>query len=199
MRWQKIVSTVLHPINMPTVGILLYFILMDVRMSKRQRLTLLAIVFTATYIIPILLLITLKTIGLIKSYNASSITERKFPVIFMIVLFFFIGKILNQTHITREISYLFFGTSLALSLVYILFITKLKTSLHLLSIGSALGFFLVLQTIHNISITPLIAVFFLLAGVLASARLHLKAHTPTEVYLGFFMGIVFQFIVYTIF
>lgn len=199
MRWQKITSAVLHPVVMPTVGVLLYFILTDLRLSKHQKLALLAIVFIATYIIPVLLLIVLKAIGGIKTYNASSIEERKVPVLFMLVLFYFVGKTLNETHITREISYLFYGTSFGLSLTYMLFITKLKTSLHLLSIGSALGFFLVLQLMHSIQILPLIVTFFILAGILASARLYLKAHTASEVYLGFFIGIICQFIAFTLF
>jgi membrane-associated phospholipid phosphatase len=33
----------------------------------------------------------------------------------------------------------------------------------------------------------------LLAGLLASARLHLKAHTPKDIYVGFFIGTVTPF------
>jgi len=31
---------------------------------------------------------------------------------------------------------------------------------------------------------------FLLSGLIASARLHLKAHTEKEVYIGFFIGFI---------
>ena len=199
MRWHKSISIILHPVVMPTIGILLYFMFTDLRLAKEQKLALLAIVFVATYAIPILLLIILKALGSIKNYHVTTITERKIPVIFMIVLFYFIGKTLNHTHITREISYLFYGTSLSLSLAYVLFAAQIKTSLHLLSIGSAIGFFLVLQLIQNLSILPLIMVFILLSGLLASARLYLKAHSPTEVYLGFFLGIICQFIAVSFF
>lgn len=199
MREHKFTSSILHPVVMPTIGILLYFIVTDIRLFKQQKLILLAIVFVATYIIPILLLIVLKAIGSIKNYQVTTITERKLPIIFMLVLFFSIGKTLNQTPITRDISYLFYGTSLALSLTYILFITKTKTSLHLLSMGSTVGFFLVFQQTHNANILPLIALLIVLSGVLASARLHLKAHTPLEVYLGFFIGIACQFIAFSLF
>ena len=99
---------------MPTVGVLLYFIFSDFRFSKQQKLTLLGIIFTATYVMPIILLIVLKAIGSIKNYKVETIEERKIPLIFMIVLFFFIGKTLNQTHVTREISFLFYGTSIGL-------------------------------------------------------------------------------------
>jgi len=199
MRLQKLISAILHPVVMPTVGILLYFMLLDIRLSKHQKLILLGIVFTATYIIPIFLLFILKKIGFIKSYKVSTIEERKIPILFMIALFFFIGKTLNQTHITRDISYLFYGTSLALFLVYLIFITKTKTSLHLLSMGGALGFFLLFQQIHNANILPLLVVLIILSGLVASSRLYLKAHTPKEIYLGFFIGVICQFLAFYIF
>lgn len=199
MRWHKLTSNILHPIVMPTIGILLYFIFSDIRLSQQQRLTLLGIVFVATYVIPILLLIFLKRIGSIKNYNVSTIEERKIPMVFMIVLFFFLGRILNETHITREISTLFFGTSVALSIAYLIFITKIKTSLHLVSMGSCVGFFLIFQLNHIANILMLIVVLIILSGLLASSRLYLKAHTPKEVYLGFFIGIITQFIAFNIF
>ena len=184
---------------MPTVGVLLYFIFSDFRFSRQQKLILLGIIFTATYVIPIILLIVLKAIGSIKNYKVETIEERKIPLIFMIVLFFFIGKTLNQTHVTREISFLFYGTSIGLCLAYIISATKIKTSLHLLSMGSAVGFFLLFQQIHTANILPLIVILIFLSGLLASSRLYLKAHTPKEVYLGFFIGVICQFLAFFIF
>ena len=198
MRWHKFISAILHPVVMPTLGVLLFFIISDTRISRKQQLALLGMVFISTYIIPILLLIFLRSIGLIKSYQVKTISERKIPVIFMTALFFFVGKSLMNIPVTREFSYLFYGTSLSLVLVYIIFSFKTKTSLHLLSLGSALGYFIIFQQIHNTSITPVILIIIILSGLLASSRLHLKAHTPKEVYLGFFIGLLSQFLVFCI-
>jgi membrane-associated phospholipid phosphatase len=42
---------------------------------------------------------------------------------------------------------------------------------------------------------PLIFLFFvLLAGLVGSSRLYLKAHQPMQVYGGFIIGIIAQFI-----
>lgn len=199
MRIHKFTSAVLHPIVMPTIGILLYFILSNIRLSRQQQLMILGITFVATYVMPILLLLLLKSTNLISSYKVTTINERKLPMLFMIVLFFFIGKTLNHTHITREISYLFYGTSLGLFFVYMIFITKVKTSLHLLSMGSALGFFLLFQQTHTANVLPLIIILIILSGILASSRLYLKLHTPKEVYLGFFLGVFCQFLAFYLF
>lgn len=196
MRWHKFISAILHPIVMPTIGILLYFIFSPAKLTQEQQLTVLGIVFTSTYVIPLLLLVFLKAVGYIKSYQVFSIKERKIPLFFMIVLLFFLAELFQKLSIVRDLSLLFYGIVLGLVITYLLFFIKLKSSLHLLSMGGALGYFLIFQQIHGISILPIIIIFTFLSGFLASSRLYLKAHTPKEVYTGFFLGFVSQFIVY---
>lgn len=65
-----------------------------------------------------------------------------------------------------------------------------KMSAHLYFMGSAIGMIYTLTAHH---IFPawciyLIAAMIVLAGILAAARLHLKAHTPAQVYAGFCVG-----------
>lgn len=196
MRKHKLISSILHPVIMPTIGVLLYLILSDLRMDFTQKLSLLSIVAIATYIIPALLLVVLKSIGVINSYDVKTISERKFPVIFMIFLFFFIGKSLFEVTMIRDISFLFFGTCLGLVLIYLIFMLKIKTSLHLLSMGSAIGFFFVFQQTQQINLLPIIIVFVILSGILATSRLQLKAHNHIEVYLGFILGVLSQLTAY---
>lgn len=196
MRRHKLISTVLHPIVMPTVGVLLYFTLKTTNFNTTQYALFLAIVFIATYVIPILLLLFLKLIGKINSFEVHSIEERKIPLFVMVCIFLVLGKFFQQFNSIRELSYLFYGTLISMIVVYFIFLTKVKTSLHLLSMGSAFGYFIILHWIINISILPILVIFMLLSGLLASSRLHLKAHTPKEVYLGFIIGLMGQLLVY---
>ena len=198
MRWSKFISNILHPIVIPTIGIILYFILTPVYLNRQQQYTMLGIVFVATYVIPILLLIFLKAIGYIKSYQVSEIKERKIPIFFMMTLLFLLGKFFLEIAVIKDLSYLFFGVVFGLGAVYILFMTNIKVSLHLLSMGAVTGYFLLFQQIHTIYILPLIIIFIVLSGFLASARLYLKAHTVKEVYLGFFIGVASPFFTYYI-
>lgn len=198
MRWYKFISTILHPIVLPTIGILLYFLLTPMNLSKHQQYVILAIIFVSTYIIPLLLLIFLKTIGYLKSYQLHSIKERKIPLYFMIVLLFTLGKFFYNITIIKDLSYLFYGVSFGLVIINLLFRVKIKSSLHLLSMGSAVGFFLLFKEIHYINTLPLVMLLILLSGVLASARLHLKAHNSKEVFLGFFIGLFCPFIAFYI-
>ncbi|WP_369048845.1 hypothetical protein [Tenacibaculum sp. UWU-22] len=196
MRWCKLISILLHPLVMPTLGFLLYLLYVPNTISYQQKGVVLIIIIIATYVIPFLLLTLLKALGFIKSFKVETIKERKIPLFFMIVLFFVLGKIFYTTPNFRFLGYLFYGTDLGLLLIYIFYFFNIKVSFHLLSIGSAIGFFLILSYWVSFSVLPIVIVLIGLAGLLASARLNLKAHTPKEVYLGFFLGLSCQFIMY---
>ncbi len=198
MRFHKIISTILHPIVIPTLGVLLYFIFVTQNVPKPQQLLLLGLVFSITYFIPLLVLIFLKALGFIESFQVTTIKERKFPVLFMIFLFYFLGDTIADFSIAKDLGFLFYGTSLSLFCIYILFTFKLKSSLHLVSMGNAISFFLIMSNVYSMSLLPIIMVLILLSGLLASSRLNLQAHTPKELVLGFFIGFVSQFAIFLI-
>ena len=196
MKFYKFISTILHPIVLPTLGVFLYFVFVSQSFEKRLQLIVLGLVFALTYVVPVLLLLFLKNFGFIKDFQVSTIKERRFPVIFMIFLLYFLGNTIIQIPTIRNLGILFYGTSLSLTCIYVLFSVKLKSSLHLVSMGNMIGFFLIMTNINSLSMLPIIILLILLSGILASSRLYLKAHTPVELLIGFFLGIVCQFILF---
>lgn len=197
-KFYKIISVIFHPIVVPTIGVLLYFILIPSSYPSNLKLTLLSLIFIMTYLVPLLILILFKKLKLIESFNAHTIKERKLPVAMMIVLFYLLGNTIANIGAMRDISLLFYATSGALMLLYVFFVFKIKTSIHLLSLGISTAFFLIID-INNSSNFPLVIILnILIAGIVANARLYLKAHKPSEVYIGFFMGFISTFITYNI-
>ena len=196
MKLHKFISTILHPTVLPTVGAFLYFIFVTQTFEKRLQLIVLGLIFVLTYIVPILLLFFLKNFGFIKDFQVSSIKERRVPVIFMILILYFLGNTIIQIPMIRNLGILFYGTSLSLICIYILFSIKLKSSLHLVSMGNMLGFFLIMTNVNNLSILFIIILLIFLSGILASSRLYLKAHTPIELLIGFFLGFISQFLLF---
>ena len=196
MKFYKFISIVFHPIVIPTIGILLYFFVIPNNFNNHQRITVLGLIFVTTYILPLFILILFKKLKLIKSFKAESIQERKIPVAIMILIFYVLGNTLKTIPNIYEIGVLFYATALGLIAIYILFSLKIKTSIHLLSLGIMTGFFLKLTSLHNENLILVVFCSFLLSGLLASARLHLKAHTEREVYLGFFLGFLSPIILF---
>ena len=197
MKLYKFISTILHPTVLPTVGAFLYFIFVTQTFEKRLQLIVLGLIFVLTYIVPILLLFFLKNFGFIKDFQVSTIKERRVPVILMILILYFLGNTIIQIPMIRNLGILFYGTSLSLICIYVLFSIKLKSSLHLVSMGNMLGFFLIMTNVNNLSISFIIILLIFLSGILASSRLYLKAHTPIELLIGFFLGFISQFLLFT--
>lgn len=187
MRFYKFISTILHPVVLPTISVMLYFLLTPNNLTSDKKLTILGLIFTVTYLIPLLILILFRKLKIIKSYETHSIKERKLPVGLMIILFYLLGNTIDNI---GSLGLLFYATSLGLLLIYLLFFLNIKASVHLLSLGLLLGFFMVLSNVYSHSYILLIILIFILSGILGSARLHLKAHTTREIYIGFFIGLI---------
>jgi len=194
----KAISYIFHPIIFSIVATLLYFIILPSHISKQSEYSILIIVFLSTYIVPIILLLALKRFKMIDSYHMDTIDERKFPVLFMLILFILLGKTLLSIQVVNLLAYSFFACALALLFVYTLFFTKLKTSLHALSIAGLIGFICVISYNYKLNLLIPIIGLFLLFGIIATARLKLEAHQSKEIYIGFFIGFISQIFSYYI-
>jgi membrane-associated phospholipid phosphatase len=166
---------------------------------KRQEYIILFIIFISTYILPILLLLFLKKMNLIKDYHLRSIRERKFPVLFFVVLSFLIGRMLLNIQIVNLLAFSFFGVAVALSFTYLLFNFNIKSSLHTLGMGGLVGFVIIMSFEYQLNFNLIIAILFVLSGLIAVSRIKLKAHYQKEVYIGFLLGIMSQIISFQVY
>lgn len=199
MFFHKFISYVLHPLLFSFLGSFLYLYLSPKHILKEQEYIILLIVFISTYIIPIVLLALLKKVKMISDYHLRSIEERKFPILFFIMLSFLIGRAMVSTQIADLLAFSFFGVAFALSFTYLLFNIKIKTSLHTLGIGGLIGFVMVMSYEYQMNFSSLLAGLFIIAGLIGVSRLALNAHRPKEVYIGFLLGLISQFISFQVY
>ena len=75
--------------------------------------------------------------------------------------------------------------------------TLFKISVHLTAIGGVVGVIAALSVAHHVDVLPYLYPAVLVAGLLGFSRLKLKAHHPREVYAGFMMGFIAEFICVT--
>ena len=199
MFFYKFISYLLHPLLFSFLGTFLYLYLSPEHMVKQQEYIILLIVFVSTYIIPILLLTLLKKVNLITDYHLRTIEERKFPILFFIILSFLIGRTLLNIRIVDLLAFSFFGIAFGLSLTYLFFALKIKSSLHMLGIGGIIGFVMIMSYEYQLNFNALLAGLILVAGLIGVARLSLKEHTPAEVYIGFLVGVTSQWLSYQLY
>lgn len=196
-RIYKLISLLLHPILLPIIASILFFIVNDTAIANNLKYMILVLITISTYLIPLVLLVLLKKLKRIESYELKNIQERKIPLLMMIGIFFLLGSALGSIDEMHYISILFLGNSLALALCYFVFLIHIKSSIHLIGAGSLLGFVLIYSHLTQTNLLLLIAVICILTGLIAHARLYLKAHTLKEIVLGFCIGFIAQILAFS--
>lgn len=197
MNLSKFISYFFHPINFSVIGALIYFLFVPKYIFKPQEYIILVVIFIATYLIPLMLLFAMKRIGMIGSYHLVTIEERKFPLLLFISISLFIGYWLFKTSIVDLLSLFYFGYGLSLIIILGLLYFKRKISLHTAAVGGLVGFLVYFSYFYKINLLLLISIFFFLGGVIATARLQMKAHTLSEVLIGFLVGFGSQLVIYS--
>ena len=182
------ISIILHPVFLPMVAAWVYLNVLPLPISRLQIYLIFFIVFGATFLVPILTLFLLRFMGYVKTNQVVTIKERKFPIAIMVVNYLFLGQMLGRIWQLRELTILAYAIALGLVITGALFYKNLKVSLHMLGISALLGFTLVFGANYNYPVF-VIALLVALVGVLATARLKLKAHNNKEIIIGTCLGL----------
>jgi membrane-associated phospholipid phosphatase len=69
----------------------------------------------------------------------------------------------------------------------------------MLGIGGIIGFVMIMSFEYQLNFNALLASLFLIAGLIGVARLSLNAHSPREVYVGFLVGVLSQWMSYELY
>lgn len=188
----KSISYVLHPLIMPLLGVLFYF-------SKTPRFIpepiIQAKVFSTvllTVLLPILVYYLLKTLNKVETIYLKSTHERKLP---LLINSFIISLVITRVFTFNEIQelyYFFIGVLLSTLICLILAVFKIKASIHMLAASGFFMFALGLSIHFKININGTIALMTILLGAIATSRLHLKAHTYPELFIGSLTGCIPQ-------
>lgn len=189
IKFYKALSLVLHPVFLPLVGAGVYLCVLPLPLLTAQKYFIFLVVVGATLVLPLITLFLLKKLGYVKSNQAETIEERKIPVVIMIANYIFLASVLQEVWQLRELVILSYATATCLLVTNILFYFKTKVSLHMIGIAGLLGFTIaygVNYTFPNFTIAFLVV----LVGLLATARLQLKAHNFKEIILGTSLGVL---------
>ncbi|MBP8792573.1 MAG: hypothetical protein KBE41_00025 [Lutibacter sp.] len=136
---------------------------------------------------------------MIKSYRMGSIEERKFPTLLFITLTFIIGNWLFKSTVVDILSIFYFGYGLALLISYILLHFQIKISLYATAVSGLIGFAMYYSYYFQLNLLILIALLFILSGLVITSNLKLKAHKCSEVTYGASLGLLSQLLVFILY
>jgi membrane-associated HD superfamily phosphohydrolase len=147
-------------------------------------------------VFPLVTVFLAKGLGFIQSIFLKTQKDRIIPYVVCGIYYFWMWYVLkNQPEFPRYFVMLSLAIFIA-SFLGLIVNSFMKVSMHTISAGVMITFILLLAFLTDANYGFYIAIAFLLAGTISSARLVNSDHYPIEVYAGLVVGIVAQLVAY---
>lgn len=191
----KSISFIFHPLIMPLFGVMFYFSKSPRFIPNEIIVAKLFSISILTVVLPILLFYLLKTINQIKSFYLETTKERIWPLVLnCAIILLILNRVLTLDEIP-ELYFFFIGILCSTLACLMLALLKFKVSIHMIASAGVFMFVIAVGIHFKININGSIALMCIIMGAIATSRLHLKAHSPLELIMGFFIGLIPQLIV----
>ena len=192
----KFVSYLFHPLFSPLAGVVAYYLVSPEYTPSEVRGAVVLSTIIMTIAVPVILFFLFRNIGWIRSVYLDTVSERKIPLYIFILLIFIIARNVILPALAPALYHYFVGILGTLIASLVLVYLRFKASMHIMGISGFTVFILGLSVHYEVNITLAMAVLVLSVGLVASSRLYLKAHTASELWVGFFVGTVPQLITF---
>ena len=196
-RLASAISYIFHPLLMPSALLLFLFYLPTYNallVPFNAKWVIVLVVFSLTYVFPLVFTLVIKQKGLIKSIHMVTREERVFPLIIAATLNFTAYYLIRETQIPQMFYIVLFGSAVIILISLIInFYTKI--SLHMVGCGGFTGALIGTSLHLDMEMISMIVSAIFISGVIGAARLKLNAHQSGDVYTGYFLGLVVMTII----
>jgi hypothetical protein len=196
MKFAQFISVLAHPLFMPSYAfsLLMYtnpYINMMISDSTKNIVIIILSLFTI--VLPILTAIILKQLRVIDSIYMKTTEERKWPFVFTLVWYYMAFQLLAKLYIPQSFLLLMLGAISAIGLSLIITL-RWKVSIHMLGIGGLIGAIIGISHRFQFDHSNLIMLLLIFAGLIGFARLKTHSHNYRQVYVGFLLGFLVEWI-----
>ncbi|MEO5891944.1 MAG: hypothetical protein ABIQ31_16980 [Ferruginibacter sp.] len=192
-----LLSYVFHPLFIPLyVTAFLAFVHPDYfsGFSLLGKKKLLLLITINAFAFPAITVLLLKALGFIDSLFLKSQKDRIIPYIASMTFYFWTQYVLReQNYVPRILVAFMFGVFISCSAALIANIYY-KISMHAIGMGGLTGVFLIVMRENTMLMTWPLSLAFLLTGLVCTSRMIISDHRPKEIYAGFIVGLVCQFV-----
>ena len=191
----KSASYVFHPLWMPCLATLFYFIVsprfFPLSIIKAKLLA----IAIMTIFIPVVFFFMLKTLEKVSDHYLQEVKERRWPLMIYAVLSFIIMKFVLDSFDFPELYFFFLGVFLSTLMALFFVMANNNVSLHMMGLGGVLCFVLLLSLHYNLNMIYTISFLVAITGLTASSRLIYDAHDYRELIIGLLLGLIPQVVV----
>ena len=190
-KFSQLITILFHPLIIPTYAFLIllnqkfYFARI---LPYETKWTLIILIFLTTFVIPAFMTLVMKRIGTIRSYTMENREERTLPYMITVLFFYLAYYLMRRAGISSLLQFFMAGATLLVIITLIINIFW-KISGHMVAIGGVTGALIALSFMMFIDLTWWVIAAFMVSGMVAYARLRLNAHTPSQIYAGFLIGV----------
>lgn len=193
----RFISYLFHPLLMPSYGFLIVFFTknyISLFTPINFKLYVLGVTFLFTFLLPLLNALILFKLGKIKSLSMNNASERSMPYLGAVIYYFALYYLLDHSEVIIPLfKALILGAAASVTLTFLINF-KWKISAHMTGVGGVAGAVLGIFYRLQIDMLLILLVIIFVSGIIAYARLKLRAHSPTQVYTGFLVGFVVEFL-----
>jgi hypothetical protein len=187
----NILSSLLHPVFMPLIGLFIVFNsgIYGIEVPAQFR----HFVYLITFLCDVLFPVTMVPVFIyFRNFQHVTLDERRQRLIplFLTSICLFIGYYLVARFSPIRIINLFLFSSCMV--VFIVFIISMfwKISIHMAGIGGITALIAILSISYKTDMTIVLCSAIILSGIIASIRLALKAHSPAQLLAGYAVGFI---------
>lgn len=186
----KFVSTIFHPVLLPTLGFLLLFVsgFYDSMLTTDAKRFILLVIFFSTATLPMLAIVIISLNSKFDVLMPNS-RERIIPLLFTSV-FYYIGFILlGRIHFIPMFK-LYMIASVLLIVALLLISFKWNISIHMAATGALTATFFALSFRGGVNPVNAILIMVLVSGLVGTARLVLNKNSLLQVAAGYVLGFI---------
>ncbi|MGZ3932559.1 MAG: hypothetical protein ACXVP0_14860 [Bacteroidia bacterium] len=196
----RTVSVIFHPLLMCSYGSLIFFFgfkgsVIDFVMLPRLKLVLTSMIFCFTFLLPLINVYILYRLKRVSTFTIEDQKERTFPYVVTACFYFGLFYLFMGLNILPHIKMLIFGAGTAILLTALINM-RYKISAHMVGLGGLLSAIILVAFALRYNAVFMVCTILLITGLTGSGRLYLKAHRPSQIYTGFFLGFVTQVFVF---
>ncbi len=211
----KLVSVLVHPLWWPTFGLYILLALNPYLFGTNTtagKSTLILQVFMLTWVLPLLSIFLMRKLDMIKSMDLKNRLDRIGPYIITMIFYLWLYvNIRRDPQVPLVYTIFVFGALITLILVFIMNMF-IKVSAHAAVMGGLIAMTWVTFNIFShdhFSITwpwkneadllswrEVLMLVLFVAGLVGTCRVYLKAHSLKEVYIGYGIGLIAQWIAF---
>lgn len=184
-------SYIFHPLLAPSFATTLIVLANPYMFAGLAKgpFSVLAIIMPLTVMFPVIALLLMKALKLVDDLYLQDAKQRILPFIAIMIFYFWAYIVVMKQNMPALLVWTMLGSCIAIVIAFILN-SFFKISLHTIGMGGLVIVALKLATMAYFNFTPLVILVLIVAGIIGSCRLYLKAHTNQEVYLGYWVGMV---------